>query len=381
MHALRLRAALRKWDEVMLGEALGDVVIDVTGQPCPTDVEHDLSWACRDLLWSVRQWPFPRSATTPVNGVALLVTYTLHTRPHKRLELRIGSKDEELRRRLIEVGLDLHPVDVSRDEVSSPPWQGEPGFTPSPSPHIVPVVPAPHQTYAHALAVMERLPPGRFYARWNAGQVERVWADIGALGEQARDDERQLADIMHVVTGTLQRCAQHLRTLTRLLAMLGLSVEPPQADPMALERIARFEAQVGPLPLTICAWYHIVGAIDLRGFGTEDELASWAAPHVLGTAIERADPLVIEPSATALEHDDTLWWQGRYPLRMGPDTGEKFFSYGGPPLAVMTPSAAVDGQLRGESFLHYVRRCLAWAGYPEVDVAPLREMRARPGDF
>lgn len=381
MHAMRIRQALRKWDETQLISALRDVVVDVTGRPCSPAVERDLAWAARDLLWGVRQSPFPRSSTTPVDDVALTITYTLHTRPKKRLEVRIGSTDEARRQRLIDRGLDLHAVEVSRDEVESPPWQGEADWTPSPSPHVVPAHLAPRLTYAHARKALAVHPPGPLYQRWEAGERAQVWAAVASLGEQARDDEARLADIMHVLKAWATTCALHLRELCGALDDLGLRVGSPQCDPRVHEQIGALEERVGPLPLTVCAWHQMVGAVDLRGFRTEMEYEEWGAPRALCPDIHRADPLLLESSESVFRYDESVWWQGRYPLRLAPGIAEKFFSYGGAPLTVAVPSGAVDGQMRDEPFTAYVRRALAWAGYPEVDAPPLRELRARFTDI
>lgn len=381
MHPMRIREALRKWDETQLARALRDVVVDVTGLPCVPEVERDISWACRDLLWGVRQSPFPRSSTTPVPDVALTITYTLHTRPKKRIEVRVGSTDEARRQRLIDLGLDLHAVEVSRDEVDSPPWHGEAGWIASPSPHIVRAALAPHQTYAHALKCVASHPPGPLHRQWEAGERTQTWASLEALGESARDDERRLADIMHVLTAWAATCARHLRALTDQLCRLGLRVAPPETDGRAIEHIGSLEERVGPLPLTVCAWHQLVGAVDLRGFQTETEYEAWAAPRVLGPDIERADPLVLEPSSRVFSYDESLWWQGVYALRVAPDIAEKFFAFGGAPLAVAAPTGAVDSRMRDELFATYIRRVLAWAGYPEVDIPSLRALRARFTDI
>ena len=137
--------------------------------------------------------------------------------------------------------------------------------------------------------------------------------------------------------------------------------DPPPADTTKL--LARLEKKAGALPLSLRAFYEVVGAVDFTG-----SHASLAPPR--GSICP--DPLVIFPLEDVLAYleemdgdDDDIR------LMLAPDDIHKAGQSGGEPYEMATPDARADGELLNELhelfFVDYLRLAFRFGGFPGYD--------------
>ena len=144
---------------------------------------------------------------------------------------------------------------------------------------------------------------------------------------------------------------------------------PPDED--ILRRITDMEQRVGPLPLSLCAWYELVGTVDFC-VDAEDP----------GNYVEYSDPLVIGPAAYALEYDEENWYREQYTVDLAPDFYHKDDVSGGAPYCIYLPDAGADAFFDAEphhtTFIDYLRIAFAHEGFPGDSArnlsAPLDEL-------
>jgi hypothetical protein len=127
--------------------------------------------------------------------------------------------------------------------------------------------------------------------RYLAGDHERVWSELFLMGEEVRGPEL-FGDAWEVALETMRRVRANVETVQSRLAELGYPFLDPEGAhlpprPGVAEEIARFEADFGRLPLSLRAFYEVVGSVnwiqDRRRRMTE-------AVYALGDL----DPLLIE---------------------------------------------------------------------------------------
>jgi hypothetical protein len=231
-----------------------------------------------------------------------------------------------------------------------------------------------------------------FLARYEAGEHERVWEELAALGARVRDEPIH-GDALAVARETMRRARHNITALIPRLEALGYHLgydwldedersfatgqppafTPPRAD--ALARIVELEVLAGPLPLSLRAWYETVGAVNLVG----------AAPTSWHLA-EGADPLYVYPIEVALAeyaewHEaHTAWAAGDLPFDPGPfrvpiapDYLHKYNISGGMWYHIVVPNPAADAVLEAEDhearFVPYLRLCFRWGGLPGLAFA------------
>jgi hypothetical protein len=201
-----------------------------------------------------------------------------------------------------------------------------------------------------------------------------VWDELMRLGERVRH-EPHFSEALSVSYETMRRTAENVRRLHERLNTIGYrftypaeAIAPP--IPNVSECIQRLERRVGPLPLSLRAWYEIVGSVNFIG-----EHPDW--DHEI-----YSDPLVVDPIDFALaEYQE--WREscqeygseavGPYTVPIAPDEYHKARGEGVPQLAVavysiMTPNPAADAVLGEEphhtTFVDYLRTCFKWGGFP-----------------
>ena len=115
-----------------------------------------------------------------------------------------------------------------------------------------------------------------FLARYIAGEYEQVWADLVEMGPNVRHP-LVLPDALDVARETMQRARTNILTLIpRLKAMGyqfgtfsngGFTPTRPYYPPSktSLLKLKRLERLAGPLPLSLQAWYEVVGSVHLVG--------------------------------------------------------------------------------------------------------------------
>jgi hypothetical protein len=187
---------------------------------------------------------------------------------------------------------------------------------------------------------------------------------------------------------------------TRLHDLLRTELAELRAKPTAQDLVAELEAMLGTLPLSVRAWYELVGGVNLVG-----DHPSWREllPEVPGVyptdeydylnPMSLLDPLVIHPldearlgrlrSEVAANQPSE---QARHHLNLAPDGRWKYLDNGGGRGAITivlpTPAMDVPTCAQGQTFVGYVRECFRWGGFPgwsklekrpEKDLTFLRE--------
>lgn len=220
--------------------------------------------------------------------------------------------------------------------------------------------------------------------RYLAGEHEQVWIELLALEPSALDGANREA-AMQVAVETMRRvrrdCEQIIDRLTSLKYTFGLypdgskgyysmgALVTPDAEMLA--DLATVREAVGPLPLSLTAFWENVGWVTLVGMHSQ-----W--PRGL-------DPLVVDPPAAAIsdldDRDEIVQTRGHFEASLAPDELHKDNISGGDPYAVELPNAAADFVLLNERhhlhFVPYLRMAiLAYGGFPGIE-----NIQAKPDFF
>ncbi len=259
-----------------------------------------------------------------------------------------------------------------------------------------------------------------YLERYRNGERDAVWAELTALGAAIRDDPLY-ADARAVALETMTRARTNVALLVERLTTLGyrfvsdvLGAPPtPWVPPTthSLADLRAFEQQHGPLPLSLHAWYEVVGAVDFMGrhprlsyysdfeegavnmmfMGMPISLSTPPQPVVgMGYQGPDADPLVLWPCEEANEvmplgamapASPGAGPEPRYAFALAPDTIHKTGESGGDPTMIYLPDPAMDAPLHGDwegsLLVPYLRTCFAWGGFPglrEADEPPRAEL-------
>ena len=220
---------------------------------------------------------------------------------HPKVTLQLAPcarESDDLKQRWRSLGFFDKIIAIKRDDVRTPaPLKGEPGYA-----GYQPGRPSVHrpervleaeasQTYAHALAVEANGPKPRLDryrsrgARSGLGRAACTRCrDKGGvdLAGCRRSGSRNHA----AVPRNIERLAERRRSMRYQFRNPDEVFVRPDVD--VLVRIAEVESRVGPLPLSLCAWYQIVGSVDFTGSHPD-----W--PEELTGAYP--DPLVVHPSS------------------------------------------------------------------------------------
>src|SRR5512138_2686422 len=179
-----------------------------------------------------------------------------------------------------------------------------------------------------------------YLERYLAGENEQVWAELQALGEDVRQEPAY--EQARAVAG--EAMARVRRNCERILSRLRTAgcefdrypdgqergftfgpLTPPDDD--SERDLRKLEEAIGPLPISLVAFWQQVGSVDLIGW-----LPSWP------TAL---DPLVVERPATGVSELDEREFQletlGHFEASLAPDTFHKDNVSGGSPYTVMLP--------------------------------------------
>lgn len=220
--------------------------------------------------------------------------------------------------------------------------------------------------------------------RYLAGQSIEVWNELIDLGPDVRQPDMALQAKL-VADETMRRARRNVEVLVRALPSVGWSFHYPvsgepgfsvwsPADSHIEQSIGSMEARLnGPIPVSLAAWWRIVGAVDLT------------RKPAAGPFIEYPDPLVVLPPRAVL--DELEEWQGddiaqemvpEFLAPIAPDLFHKEDVSGGAPYGIHLPDATADGVIRnlGDEPMHfvaYLRHAFKWAGLPgyaETHTAP-----------
>jgi hypothetical protein len=208
-----------------------------------------------------------------------------------------------------------------------------------------------------------RLP---FYDRYTSGEHAAVWSELTALAGSVRCDP-VAADALAVAFETMARVDRNIRSLVSRLVGMGFEFTTPDGAPRRLsdlhvapdsrtgKRLQRLEKSVGPLPLSLRAFYEVVGGVDL--IGRHPGIAPPAGPVA-------PDPIVViglEEVLASLDDENDA-------LVLAPDDLHKSGTSGGDPYEIAVPNPAADAVVLNERhdllFVDYLRLCFQFGGFP-----------------
>jgi hypothetical protein len=214
--------------------------------------------------------------------------------------------------------------------------------------------------------------------RYVRGECEKVWSELVALGPAVRQDPHA-ADALAVAFETMQRVASNVRTLVERLRGMGYRFATPAAAhvfPTAktIKQIVRLEKTFGPLPLSLRAFYEVVGAVDFIGHHPSIAPASGSTCP---------DPIVVYGVEDAIAELDGSDEEETSAIAIAPDDLHKANTSGDDPYEIAVPDLRADGEVQNERhrllFVDYLRLCFRFGGFPgyegqDRDVPPELEM-------
>ncbi|HEX6289666.1 MAG TPA: hypothetical protein VFZ66_10775 [Herpetosiphonaceae bacterium] len=229
-----------------------------------------------------------------------------------------------------------------------------------------------------------------FLDRYQHGEYLEVWDELQGYGPHVRH-EPLWTDAIGVAAVTMQRVKNNLDRLVEHLTAMGYQFKHPQAillppSPDVHDKLAYLEHHVGALPLSLRAWYQVVGSVDLNG-----AFPDWDARQY-------PDALVVDPIERAVR-DYHEWKEsckayskqemGPYCLPVAPDAFYKAHGDGDTATyAIRLPSPTMDALLGDEphhmTFVNYLRTCFKWGGFPGFEYVsnpPLHEITALTKDL
>jgi hypothetical protein len=213
-----------------------------------------------------------------------------------------------------------------------------------------------------------------YLERYLNGEHERVWADLQELGDQIRFDPL-LTDALAVAHETMRRAKYNIELLYARLKTLDYQfhmpqevIIPPASD--VGEKIIHLEDQLGVLPLSLRAWYEIIGGVNFSGSHPE---LSYHSEFDHGKANRKqilSDPLWVWSIGMILR--EGIYW-GNESILISPDSYGKAAVSGGGPYILDMPNRSVDGLLRSEwhntTFVNYLRISFRRGGFSGFDLA------------
>ena len=213
-----------------------------------------------------------------------------------------------------------------------------------------------------------------YLERYINGEHEQVWTELQALGAAVRQEpnytlaRRVAYETMRRVRANCERIVNRLTTMNYTFGVfpdgssrftLGPLVPPDKASG---EDLSALEEAVGPLPISLVAFWEQVGSVDLVGMHPE-----W---------VKGSDPFVIDPPKAAVSQldakDERMKSLGHFEASLAPDDLHKDNISGGSAYAVQLPDPGADFLFRNERhnlyFVHYLRfAILHFGGFPGLE--------------
>jgi hypothetical protein len=219
-----------------------------------------------------------------------------------------------------------------------------------------------------------------YLERYLNGQYEQVWSELQALGPAVRQEPHYslarevAAETMRRVRRNCERIVSRLHSAGYIFGTFpdgstGYYTNGPLVAPSKATRadLAELEERVGPLPISLVAFWQEVGTVDLVGM------------HPLWP--DGLDPLVVyEPEGAISDLDN---WEllveegeehgsGQFDASLAPDDLHKDNTSGGDPYSVALPDPSADfvllNERHGQHFVPYLRLAiLRWGGFPGLD--------------
>jgi hypothetical protein len=248
-------------------------------------------------------------------------------------------------------------------------------------------------------------------ARYQAGEHEQVWAELTALGVAVREPPLY-DDAWSVAQETMRRVRHNIEILIPRLEALGYTfgydwygpnfpkglMAPLFSPPMPniTKSIAEIERTAGTLPLSLRAFYEVVGGVNFVG-------APPAAWERWGHIPDGLDALYVLPAEVALD-GGILPWEEEFGdadgepeddlieddasdihaylaapaepndcwlIEIAPDEYLKYNCGGGGAYQLALPAIGADARLLRErhrtTFVSYLRHCFRWGGLPKLE--------------
>lgn len=213
-------------------------------------------------------------------------------------------------------------------------------------------------------------------ARYRAGESSAVWAELVALGSAVRSPA-YFDDAYGVAIETIHRVRHNVEAVHERLRQVGHEFwvpdhvhVAPSADAPAM--LAEIEHLRGPIPLSLQAFYEVVGSVAFRQSPRQlvhwqhEQRASVSELSVLG----EEDPLVVAPVEELLRavqaHASTQ--AKRVEFILAPDEFHKADYSGGENYHLWLPNPDADFRIEGmyeinEYFVEYLRATFASGGF------------------
>ncbi len=217
--------------------------------------------------------------------------------------------------------------------------------------------------------------------RYLSGDPRGVWEELVQLGPKVREgDMYQEAEA--VTRQVMVRVRENIERLVDCLTDYGYRFgrypdeqripyyDGPIVEPSdeTVQRITEFEELAGTLPMSLAAFWRVVGAVDFSG-----SHADW--PFY-------ADQLIVYPVDAAFEFYTS--WQERCEdegidcpplIDIAPDHWHKAQVSGAGGYEMQIPNPAADGRvflsaLDRPMFVDYLRSVFRWAGFPGFAATP-----------
>jgi hypothetical protein len=214
-----------------------------------------------------------------------------------------------------------------------------------------------------------------YLERYQNGEYEQVWTELQELGAAVRQGPNyslamQVADqTMRRVRSNCERIIDYLRAINYTFGVYpdgspGYISPGPLVPPANNSRTDQETLQhaVGPLPISLVAFWREVGSVDFVGRHPE-----W---------LKGLDPLAIYAPEAAVSHldarDEMLESMGYFEATLAPDDLHKENVSGGEPYAVRLPDPNADFVFRNEKhnlyFVPYLRfAILRFGGFPGIE--------------
>lgn len=216
----------------------------------------------------------------------------------------------------------------------------------------------------------------QYLERYLNGEHEAVWQELLTLG--ALDHESAVfLDVYAVAQETMSRAKHNVLTIISRLEDIAYQFALPEqvhTSPAsdAGENLQKLVSHAGPLPLSLQAWYEIVGGVCLMG--NHEKLAFFSSPIASYPPQIYSDPLVVFPIQAAIgsidldQGDIQENSSGEFLIPIAPDAYHKANISGGAPYEIRLPCSDVDTILLNEwqdtTFVNYLRICFQWGGFP-----------------
>lgn len=231
-----------------------------------------------------------------------------------------------------------------------------------------------------------------YFRRYKAGAHVEVWTELVALGSGVREPAI-FSDATSVARATMERVAANIERLIKRLKLYGYqfgvypdgtpmrrTTEPlVKPDATSLAQIDELEHLAGTIPLSLRAFWEIVGHVSLIG-----RLRRGLLPY--------SDPIYVAPPEVGIVnfrdfHPDK--YERHEPLgelftcAIAPDFLHKDNVSGGEAYGIRLPNSDADAKLEHEwhdlHFVSYLRvAILEWGGFPGLSLSnPFEKWRAK----